>query len=49
LGLWLIATPWVFQFAMNMAPVWNNVILGIIVAVLGTWSALSTPTPHVMT
>ena len=49
LGLWLIVTPWVFQFAMNMAPVWNDVILGIIVAVLGTWSALSTPTPHVMT
>jgi hypothetical protein len=43
LGVWLIASAFVFttmQGAPN--PFWNNAILGILIAILGIWSALST-------
>ena len=38
LGLWLVATPWIFQFAGEAAPMWNAVVVGVVVAAI----ALST-------
>lgn len=44
LGLWLIVSPFVLGFAdvTNLTTAyWNTIILGIIVTVLGVWSALT--------
>lgn len=41
-GLWLIISSFVQGYAEFPSPVWNNIILGIIVAILGAWSAWST-------
>lgn len=43
LGLWLIAAPFVLSYAGTAAALWNDVIVGVVVASLATWSALATP------
>ena len=43
LGLWLIIAPFVLGYSFVENAVRNDVILGIIIAVLAAWSALSTP------
>jgi hypothetical protein len=40
LGLWLIVSPFILGFTGLTTAFWNNIILGIIVAVLGVWNAL---------
>ncbi len=40
LGIWLIVAPFVLGYGPNPA-VWNDIILGIIVIVLGAWSAIA--------
>ena len=43
LGIWIIISPWVFGYAStNTARMWNSVIFGIIVLILGVWSAAAT-------
>ena len=43
LGLWVIISPWVLQFpASQTQAFWNNVIVGVIVAILAIWSAVAT-------
>lgn len=42
LGVWLVVAPWVLGYSSLMHPTWNDVIVGILVIVLGVWSALST-------
>ena len=42
LGLWVIASPWVYGNADMAEVMWNGIIAGIIVAALGLWSALTT-------
>ena len=42
LGLWLIAAPFVLGYSGTAAPLWNDIIVGVVVAALGTWSALAT-------
>ncbi|HEU4585369.1 MAG TPA: SPW repeat protein [Gemmatimonadaceae bacterium] len=43
LGIWMIISPWVFGYAgTNTARMWNSVIFGIIVLILGVWSAAAT-------
>lgn len=43
LGVWLIISPWVFGYAgTNIPLMWNGVIFGIIVLILGVWSAAAT-------
>ncbi len=42
LGIWLIISPWVLGFSGDMAAVWNAVIVGIIVLILGAYNALTT-------
>jgi hypothetical protein len=43
LGAWLFVSPWVLAFTGDSAALWNNVIMGAIVFVLGGWSALAAP------
>ncbi|HEX6533169.1 MAG TPA: SPW repeat protein [Gemmatimonadaceae bacterium] len=38
-GVWTIISPWIYGYASNVALLWNSVIVGIIVAILGVWSA----------
>lgn len=40
LGLWLIAAPFVLGYT-NSTPFWNDIIVGIIVAVMALWSSSS--------
>lgn len=44
LGLWLIASPWVYGYAgVNVGSVWNSVIVGVVIAIFG---ALRYRSPH---
>lgn len=38
LGAWLAISPWVLGFSGLVAPMWNAVIVGIVVAVLALWA-----------
>jgi hypothetical protein len=42
LGLWLIISPFFLGF-ITVSALWNNIILGIIVAALAAWSSASAP------
>ena len=44
LGLWLILAPFILGYSGTAAALWNDIIVGIAVAVFGTWSALATRT-----
>jgi hypothetical protein len=41
LGLWLIAAPFVLGFAATPSLLWNNLVVGVVVAALGAWRALA--------
>ncbi|MEZ4869293.1 MAG: SPW repeat protein [Caldilineaceae bacterium] len=41
LGLWIIISPWVYNYATLTGATWNSVIVGIIIAALSIWSALA--------
>lgn len=38
IGIWMIISPWVYGFAGH-AWMWNAIVVGIIMLVLGAWSA----------
>ena len=40
-GVWEILAPFILGFAVIPAALWNNVIVGVILIVLGAWAALS--------
>ena len=42
LGLWLIAAPFILGYSAATAALWNSIIVGVVVAVLGAWSAIAT-------
>ncbi len=43
LGIWMIISPWVYGYAAtSVGRMWNSVIFGIIVLILGVWSAAAT-------
>lgn len=42
LGLWLIASPFILGFSGLAFAMWNSIIVGLVVAILGLWAALST-------
>lgn len=42
LGIWLIISPWVLGFAGLVAPLWNNIGSGVVVAVIA-WASASAP------
>ena len=37
LGIWIMAAPWILGYAGSSAALWNSVVAGAIVAVLGLW------------
>lgn len=39
LGLWFIASPWVFGFSANGGALWNSIVAGVLVAILAFLSA----------
>jgi hypothetical protein len=43
LGLWLVASPWIFGFGDATAMAWNVAVSGAVVVVLATWAALANP------
>jgi hypothetical protein len=42
LGLWTIASPWIFAYANGEPAMWNSVAVGIAVTILALWSANAT-------
>lgn len=42
IGIWAIISPWALGFARNQDASTNNVITGIVIAVLAFWSAVAT-------
>jgi hypothetical protein len=45
LGVWIFIAPWVLGFAAALPnAAWDHWVVGVIIAVLGFWSAMS-PTP----
>ncbi len=44
LGIWLIISPFILRFGTAPTPMWNSIILGIIVGVCAIWSGAATPT-----
>lgn len=43
LGLWLILAPFALNYSAMPTPLWNDVIVGVVIAALATWSAVATP------
>ncbi len=41
LGLWLIIAPFILAYSGTAAAMWNDIIVGVVVAVLAAWAALS--------
>ncbi len=41
LGLWLVIAPFILAYSGVAAAMWNDIIVGIIVVVLGVWAAQS--------
>lgn len=44
LGAWLILAPFILDYSEHDTPLWNDIIVGVIVLVAGAWSALASPT-----
>lgn len=44
LGIWLILSPWIYGFTANTGRMWNSIIVGICVLILGVWSAVASST-----
>jgi hypothetical protein len=42
LGLWTIASPWVFGYSAEAPAMWNSIAVGIAVTLLALWSANAT-------
>ncbi|MEW6249307.1 MAG: SPW repeat protein [Planctomycetota bacterium] len=43
LGIWLIISPWVLNYAPLRTPMWNSIVLGVIVGAVAICSAVATP------
>lgn len=43
LGFWLVIAPFVLGYSDEATPLWNDIIVGIIVVLFGIWSAVSSP------
>lgn len=49
IGIWLIIAPWILDYGIeevertgpDAAATWNDVILGILILVMGAWSAMT--------
>ncbi len=43
LGAWLVISPYVLGFSGLSAALWNQVIVGLLVAVLAAWAVMTNP------
>ncbi len=43
LGVWLIIAPFVLGYSGGPTPLWNDIILGVVIAILAWTSAASSP------
>lgn len=43
LGVWLVVSPWIIGFSGVAYALWNQIIVGIIVAALALWAYYSVP------
>ena len=43
LGIWLAIAPFILSYTATTAALWNDIIVGIAVLILGAWSAIATP------
>ena len=41
LGLWLIIAPFILSYSSAATAMWNDIIIGLVVLVLGAWAALA--------
>ena len=41
IGLWLIVAPFILSYTSVAAAMWNDIVVGIVVVVLGVWAALT--------
>ncbi len=41
LGVWLLAAPFALGYSATAAAMWNDIVIGIVVVVLGVWSAMA--------
>ena len=46
LGLWLVVASFILGYSSIAAAIWNDILVGLSVAVLGAWSALATRAVH---
>jgi membrane protein YdbS with pleckstrin-like domain len=40
LGLWLIVSPWILGYSEVATPLWNQIIVGVVVGGLAMWSVI---------
>jgi len=45
-GAWLIVAPFALGFTLQQGPMWNQVVVGLLVVVDAVWAALQTPPQH---
>lgn len=45
IGLWMIISPWVYHYA-DTTWKWNSIVVGIIMIILGVWSAIASSSAH---
>ncbi|NOV16101.1 hypothetical protein E5S70_08380 [Ensifer adhaerens] len=38
LGAWLVVSPWVLGYAVNMIVMWTHAVLGLLVAAVSAWA-----------
>ncbi|WAH35115.1 SPW repeat protein [Alicyclobacillus dauci] len=40
IGIWLIISPWIYNYASQAGALWNSIIFGVIVLILAIWAAV---------
>lgn len=46
LGIWLVISPFALGFDSELAPTWNNVLLGLLIGRDAVWAMLRQSPPH---
>ena len=42
-GVWLFVSPWIFNYYQQPNPLWNNLVLGVIVFICAIWGVVASP------
>jgi hypothetical protein len=42
-GIWLVISPWVLGYSANMTPLWNALIVGVLVFIMAVWDLSTMP------